>query len=192
MTLGMTYCRMYASIPGPNIPIDCPLNIADASVDFTPYLGTRSKTLFQKMFSGRQLKLGFDYAIGYAVINPGVRLRADNGQLTLHTAPFNSTARSSSVTLSGDTKTVTVNEAVQRGQSPWGLVLERPSYRMGASLVPLLEAEIGIDLGVYEWNYKFGPYSVGALTVNLGRFQFDAHQGTQSRLQYELGTRREP
>lgn len=187
-------CRLYASIPGPNIAINCPSGIRGKkfSKDFTPYLGRGSKRLFTAIFPGRPLGLGIDAGLGYAVINPGARLNAENGELILQATGWRSDVRKGRLVLGSGSSKFSVAEAVEGGRAPWGVVFGSPKYRMRATLMPMMEAEIGIDLGVYRWSHKFGPYGLGALKVNLGSYEFGPHEGTQPGLRMQLGVRAEP
>ena len=66
----------------------------------------------------------------------------------------------------------------------FGLSLTNPEYTVEAQLVPRLEIEIGVDLGVYDWDHTFGPYDIDELAISLGNFKFTPHAGTPNRFNY--------
>ncbi|MCK5903558.1 MAG: hypothetical protein KAG28_10480, partial [Cocleimonas sp.] len=193
LTIGAR-CKLYASIPGPNISKRCPsaLRGLDFSKDFKPQLGgNRPLNILEYTLSGRPLGLSIDSGVGYAAINPGAALQAVSGKIKLTVE--GTKAKTSSKKLSFDTRSqrFTVTEDVNRGQGAWGIQLKKPKYKVGVRVVPRLEVEVGVDLGVYEWVRTFGPYDVDAVAINLGSFTFDRHKGTASSWNLPIDTRLE-
>jgi hypothetical protein len=183
-------CKFTASIPGPNINISCPSSLKgfDFGRDFTPQLGSTPLTLFNYTIPGRPLGLALEMYIGYAALNPGVSLTAHSGSLTADVKGYQATPSKNSVTFSTTAASFTVAEKNARGN--WGIQLSDPEYGVNAALVPSLQIQVGIDLGVYAWNKKFGPYNIDALGIELGRATFPTHQDTNDTFDMKkIGTR---
>ncbi|OFI35310.1 hypothetical protein BFC17_17415 [Alteromonas lipolytica] len=198
-TLGAT-CRFHASIPGPNIGFSCPDSLKgfDFSLDHPTQLGRTQKTLVQKVIKGKDLGFGVYYGTGYAVINPGAKLVGKDGKIKFdvkynHAVNAAGNQNINSLTVNGGSKTLTVEENVNQGERvPWGVELTNPEYSVSASLVPIAEIEIGVDLGVYTWDEVFGPVEFNDLALNLGEFKFERHEGSTNKFKANIGVRYSP
>jgi hypothetical protein len=183
-------CTFYASLPGPNITKHCPNNLMgfDFGRDFTPQLGSGSKTLFNYTVQGRPLGLALEWGAGYAALNPGVSLTVHDSTLLLGVVGHQAAASVPGVVLGTTPKSFTVNE--QNAKGDWGIRFINPEYRVHAALVPSLQVEVGVDLDAYEWIHKFGPYNIDALGLELGSVTFPAHYNTKSNFDMKnIGTR---
>ncbi|HQB38633.1 MAG TPA: hypothetical protein PL053_05100 [Deltaproteobacteria bacterium] len=183
-------CKFYASIPGPNISYSCPSSMRgfDFSKDFTPQLGNTPKQLFNFTVAGRPIGLALEMGIGYAALNPGVSLMAHSGRLNLGVEGYQAAPSTTSISVDNVPRTFTVSERNAAGN--WGVDLYNPQYNVSATLTPSLQVQVGIDLGVYEWSKKFGPYNIDALGIELGSVNFPTHSGTRANFEmHNIGTR---
>lgn len=181
--LGVT-CRLYASIPGDNFNRRCPRSwdVFDFGQHFTPQIGSEKTDLLKHSFSGRALGLALDAGIGYAALNPGVTLTARDGYIDFLPRGIRSSVLYNKNRVRAnptDKFHVEVNNTV----GEWGAKIKKPSYTFTAGLAPTLEVEIGIDLGLYDWNTTFGPYSIDALELTLGSPSFDRHEGSRKEME---------
>ena len=194
-TVGAT-CRLYASIPGKDIDLKCPAGLSglDFSSNFSSQLGRgTSKTLLSYELSGRSVipNLGIDVGIGYAVINPGVVLKAHSGKLKFALSTNRAQTDIKRVVLdeSNTYKQFKVSEAVSDGLHTWGVELKDLVYNVSAKLVPTVSAEMGIDLYIATWSHKFGPFELDDLAINLGNHDFTRHSGTPESYVINIGQR---
>lgn len=189
-------CRLYASIPGPNIAKDCPGSFdIDHSKHFTPSLGSQSvdlPTFYIPRDLARSIPLGIDLGFTYAILRPGVTFRGHSGVLTFSLAPKMSrfTSNSNSIVLRSAPYRFQVFENVRQGTSDWGFILKDPKYRFTASVLPKIKAEVGIGVAGYNWRHTFGPYALDALEFDLAHFNFERLSGTTGEHMYLIGTRR--
>ncbi|MFA7399606.1 MAG: hypothetical protein WCZ98_03885 [Sideroxydans sp.] len=177
LELGLT-CRLYASIPGPNIGVNCPGGLSgfDLGQHYSPQLGTTNADFMEEYWPGRSLGLAIDLGLGYAAFNPGVIVQGDNGTLTLDLVGLSSTPSQASVDLKTAEKRVTVTENNARGA--WGLGIANPRYSVDLSLKPAVEVELGLDLIAFSWVRTFPPISIDAIAIDIGRADFEHHEAT--------------
>ena len=183
LEIGAT-CKLYASIPGPNISYNCPSSLRgiNLSKDFTPQLGNNPQTLVNFTQPGRPIGLALEAGIGYAALNPGISLSGNSGTLSLGVEGYQAIPSVNRAIISATPAVFSVTENNAKGN--WGVVMYEPKYEVNATLIPSLQVEVGLDLGIYEWSKKFGPYNIDALAVELGRAYFPPHAG--ARGEYEL------
>lgn len=182
--IGLT-CDLYASIPGPDFSRNCPSSLKgiDFGRNFVPQIGAKAKTLFKKTIPGRPLGIALESGIGYAALNPGVALQAIDGRLEFDVKPYRSRVSVSDVKLTDRNTRFKVTENVSLGRAAsFGFDLVKPNYRVNTRLVPLLEVQIGIDLGVLGWDHRYGPYELDDLAIELAEFNFSAHAGSPKKL----------
>ncbi|MDC3332618.1 hypothetical protein OAV62_00085 [bacterium] len=192
-------CRFSASIPGPNKGFSCPTawnSIIDENRNYVAPLGNTRQTLATFVESGRSLGLAYDTGLGYIALNPVLVVKGKDGALDLSFEPTTSgdqaNARLSNrrLTLGSTEKDITVTTAVGAGRvEDWGAKVRIDNYTMGIDLEPSVEVEAGIDLGVYEWTGKAGPYTLDALAIDIGDYEFDVHEGVTARQTVTLGRR---
>ena len=183
-------CEFYASVPGPNIKMSCPDSIRgfDFGKHFSSQLGSRPVTLFNYTIAGRPLGLALDGGFGYGAMNPGVSLRATNGRLDFDVTGIQAKPFKKTISINDRPKEFVIQE--QNAHGNWGVRLSNPRYSVEALLTPTMQVEIGIDLGVYSWTDKFGPYNIDALELSLGTATFDQHTGTNTSIEIKnIGTR---
>lgn len=189
-------CRLYVSIIGPDIDIRCPTIDMDQSQDFQPQIGDTERKILEFRIPeqlARTNKLGVDIGVAYAVLQPGVALKADDGRIVFDLETNRST-------LIPPTRRIEVwdvpaklyaKEAVDHGQAKWGIKLSNADYHFNASLVPDILIVAGIDLGIVSWGGSLGPYELDALEFGIGELDFDRYPGTSDQQMVTIGTRRE-
>lgn len=194
--LGMT-CRFYASIPGPNIgafycPSDMTFEPFKENSQFSPQLGSTRKDFINFEIEGRPLGLALELGIGYVGFNPGVALGGRDGAFTLDVNGYRSRPDQDTIAFNAfDTdKKINVTEetATVRGINGgnWGVDFSNPAYKVTATLTPTMSVVVGVGIGPFGWDHRFGPFSVDALSVDIGTGQFERHEGTKGS--YEMRT----
>ncbi len=184
---GMT-CSFKASIPGPDPRTwNCPASLYKSfSANFAARLSPGK--VFEKRFDGRAAGLGYDLSLGYAVIDPGIRVRATKAELKFAVNRWNSVGSPRRLTLSTGKVKANIKARVGTGEQPWGLEVKNPVYRLNATISPMMYFRVGIDLGVYEWSTSFGPFVIGSM--KLPALEFPAHAGTSPNFRLQVGTRK--
>ncbi|MBN2718472.1 MAG: hypothetical protein JXX14_21690 [Deltaproteobacteria bacterium] len=179
---------LYASIPGPNFSESFGKKV-DFSRDFATPIGNNAKaTLAEVTLRGKNVGLALQAGAlgvsGWAALNPGIRVIASEGKITLPVTPFEQTA-----TLQGNTDVplsrhswsapvVVSRRFGNNSTAPWGAVVNAPQYQTEITVTPTLGVEIGVEVVYWSWDTVFGPYDIDALAVSLGDFVFSHHPGT--------------
>jgi len=196
--LGVT-CNLYASIPGPNVNVNCPdfLKIFDFGRDhLKAQLGSQKEQLANYTMSGRPLGLSLEVGplgnlplgTGYATLNPGVTIYGQNGNLSFDVKGLNANTSTNKIELRKQAGSFRVEENNAKG--PWGVEISNPRYNVDILLAPSIQLEIGIGLGPFGWNKTFDPMTIDALAIDIGTYPFDRHPGTRRAYQLKnIGTR---
>ncbi len=195
-------CSIKSSTPGPNFPTyHCPTSLRsliDKSQDFPSQLGTERENFFIHEFNGLDLGLALDAVIGWAALNPGIAVQGDNGKITGRISPTNNSsglAPNANITrtvlnLSGGTSAYNATENVrQTYREQWGSTVDNLKYKVDFLLAPSISLSFGLDLGVYEYDRKIGPYTIDQFAIDLGGYTFDTHQGVASSQRIISGKR---
>lgn len=189
-------CRLFASIPGEDVSRTCPAKLKgiDFGRNFVPQIGSIPRPLFKRTIPGRPLGIALETGIGYAALNPGIALQAINGRLTFDVLPNRSDIVAKEVNLTNKVTRFDVSEKIGKGgKSDFGFDLVGPRYQVNTRLVPLIEIEIGIDLGIMGWDHTYGPYEIDDLAIELAEFEFTAHEGSPTKLHVpKVGYRSNP
>jgi len=196
--LGVT-CNLYASIPGPNVNVNCPdfLKVFDFGRDkLTAKLGPQREKITNYTMSGRPLGLSLEVGplgnlplgTGYATLNPGVTIYGKEGNLSFDVKGLNARTSTSNIKLEKQAGSFRVEENNAKG--PWGFEISNPLYNVGIELAPSIQLEVGIGLGPFGWNHTFDPMTIDALAIDVGTYPFERHQGTRrSYKMRNVGTR---
>jgi|GEM_PF-6830325 len=174
-------CRFHASIPGPNITYNCPdaLKGFDFGKHFAPQLGGVRRNFANITQSGRELGLAIDFGAAYVAFNPGMTIQGDKGKFSLDVTGLNATPSKPVLDLEAGPASFTLAENAAAATS-WGFEVTNPRYGLNVLIAPSIEVELGAGIGPFSWNTKFGPFTIDALAIDLGRFDFTRHERTNS------------
>lgn len=189
-------CEIYVSVPGKDIDGGCPKVGKNLSRSFTPALGSKPvdiKPFYLSIAEAKSLGFGFFPSPSYFALRPGVSLQGRNGWLNFRIRKIASslTPDRQEISLNASSKSIKLAENVQNGTRQWGLKLYDPTYNFTASLKPGLMASVGIGVASYDWHYTFGPYTLDALTFDIGDFSFTTLDGAPDSYLFIVGTRKE-
>ncbi len=182
-------CRFYASIPGPNVNLNCPSIDERQSRDIDPVIGAARTKLGDLWLRGEATGLGISAWVGKAVIDLGVGADVTDGRIGLHVAALPDSelqGLGSPDLVLASTSPVRFSVGPRAGAAPFGFVVDRPRYHFRVTIYPEIQARVSVDLGVYEFKETIGPYRIDSLSVAAG-FQMPHHAGTVSSHRYEFG-----
>ena len=173
-------CRFLASIPGPNIHFNCPdaLKGFDFGQHFAPQLGGTPRDLANFTISGRDKGLAIDFGAVYVAFNPGMTIKGDSGKFSLDVTGLHAAPSTAVLDLEAGPASFTLTENATT--TNWGFEVTNPRYGLNILIAPSIEVELGAGIGPFSWNTKFGPFTIDALAIDLGRFDFTRHERTNS------------
>lgn len=182
--------RLYASIPGPNFDVDLGHKVQFKN-HFTTPMGSSNATLADISIRGKdyglELSAGALGVKGYAALNPGIRVTGKNGRISMPVTSYKDTATvstSASLQIPKNSWSQTVNlnrKNISTPTKPWGVVANTPSYTADIVVTPTIAVEIGVEVVYWDWYTTIGPLDIDALSLNLGEFSFQPHEGTPSK-----------
>lgn len=174
--------KLYISIPGPNLSYTTPNIDLDFGSNFTSPLGDDEAKIVDFMLDGHDIGLEIGAYIGYAALDVGAFISAEDGELKIDFAGDKSENVPTTVkfTQTNQLNKFKVKEAVGRGQTQkaWGVLLNNPKYKTSFKITPQIALSIGVDVLAYEWSKRFGPVPLSAMSIDLGTYSFKQHQGT--------------
>jgi hypothetical protein len=192
---------LYISIPGPNISYKENYGF-DFNKDYTPPLGNQKEKIIDFLLYPNQTGLKITGSIGvadvYAGLNIGAFVTAQNSLLmfvpALTEATFENEHCEPIIKISSANHTMDCNiieNTFAGGATPrkWGIGLSTPSYATDFILTPQLGIRIGVWVLGYDWNTDIGPYAIPNLSIDMGRFSFTTHEGTNNYYFYEIAKR---
>ena len=174
--------RLYISIPGPNLNYHAPGVDLEFGSNYKSPLGNQNSRIVDFMLKGHDIGLEIGAYIGYAALDVGAFISAEEGELKVdfvgdkaENVPVFIKFNEANVA-----KKIQVTENVGRGSSKkaWGVLLNNPQYKTKFKITPQIALSIGVDVLAYEWSKTFGPIPLTAMSINLGTYHFKQHSGT--------------
>lgn len=180
-------CHLKVSIPGPDVDKDCPKLDKDFSRDIDPVIGTERSKIGAWWLDGDKIGLGVSVSVASASLDLGLGADVTNGKIGVRVAP-KSGAKLSTATqhlwfTDRQAKSLTVTRSTQAQGA--GITLDRPKYGFDVQLRPLVRANVGVDVGVWDKEWTLGPYPIDFLSVSPS-FVLDHHDGTVTSHSYEV------
>lgn len=179
-------CGFYASIPGPNIDVNCPSKSFDYSRSFNPVIGAAQSNFGTIYVSGGpSLSVGF----GSVYVDLGLAAVANQGRIGMRVAAATGTTldvgNPAQMTFtSSAAQRITLSPATDT-QSTVGFVLDTPTWPIHMDFTPKVRVRVNVDLGFYEYDNTIGPYTIDALAFG-GTTMLVRHPGTVSSHTYTL------
>ncbi|NOZ11935.1 MAG: hypothetical protein GXP09_12970 [Gammaproteobacteria bacterium] len=182
-------CQFYASIPGPNIKLNCPSINQSASRSLNPVIGSDKTNLGRVwILPAEATNLQINAGIGSAKLDLGVSADMTEGKIGLKIAPlqnsklFNTSTRRFWFSSTNPTR---FGVGPAGNSRRFGFLLDQPLYSFRIVFTPEARIRLNVDLGIYEFNRTVGPYSLDSLSIGK-RFSFGPHSGTRMSYRYEM------
>ncbi len=181
-------CKFKASIPGPDINLNCPTVDLDKSRDIDPVIGTERTRLATLWLNGNVTGLTIDVWAGKASLDFGVESNITNGRIRFNANGYNNTliANQSHHSFLFEDKNTQQFKVVNNSNSNAAFSIDSPSYAFDFELRPVARAKFDLDLGIKTLKKTLGPYSLDALSLTIGGFSMGRHEGTVSSHRYSL------
>lgn len=182
-------CKFTASIPGDDINLTCPTDIAfNKSRDIDPVIGAERAELATLWLNGTITGLSVQAWAGKASLDFGIASNLTNGRIHLNSNGFNNTLienKSRHGFLFQDKNAQSFKVANEHNNSA-AFSLDQPSYGFDFELRPVARARFKLDLGIKTLDRTLGPYSLDALSLTVGGFTMGHHDGTVGSHNYGL------
>lgn len=179
-------CRLYVSMPGPNIDRSCPSIDLDYSRDINPVLGTERSQIGDWWLDGSVTGLKVSVAVASASLDVGVGAEVTNGRVGVRALGVNGGTVGGGGNLAFTTRSprrLTVSRAP--GVAGAALRLDRPTYGFDIRVTPKLRGKIELDIAIYEKTWYLGPWALDVLSISQN-FQLTHHAGTVANHDYEV------
>jgi hypothetical protein len=181
-------CRLYVSIPGPNIDRRCPSIDLDYSRDVDPVIGTDRSSIGDWWLDGSVTGLKVAIPVASAALDIGIGAEVTNGRIGVRATPLAGATLHSvgGGNLSFTSRTPRVFDVTRApGVADAGVRFDRPTYGFDITVTPKLRGRIEVDVAVYEKTWILGPWALGFLSISQN-FQLSHHSGTVSHHDYEV------
>ena len=181
-------CRLYVSIPGPNVDRRCPSIDLGYSRDIDPVIGGETSNIGDWWLNGSMTGLTASVAAASVSLDVGLGADVTNGRIGVRLAalPGSGFAGVNPGDLAFNQRSplsFTVNRG--SGGANAGFRLERPTYGFDIRVAPKLRARVKVDVSVYENTWILGPYALDFLAISRS-FQLSHHAGTVAQHSYEV------
>jgi len=173
-------CKLYVSIPGPNISKSCPSIDVDYSRDVDPVIGGGVSSIGDWWLDGATTGLGADFGVVSASIDIGLGLDVRNGLIGMRSTalPNSQIAGGGAGNLQfASTNPIVFTVSRDETTANGGFRLDNPTYKFDVRATPKLRAKVGVDVAIYENEWIIGPYALDFLAIEAN-FQLGHHSGT--------------
>lgn len=181
-------CRLYVSIPGPNIDRKCPSIDFNKSRDIDPVIGSASSKIHDWWLDGKVTGLGIDAGVAAVTLDLGIGADVTNGKIGMKVAPLSNATftglNPGNVTFAS-TSPIAFQVKRAQGALKGGVLLSDPRYTFDVRFTPKLRAKVDVDVAVYENQWILGPYALDFLSV-APTFELGHHDGTVASHDYDL------
>ena len=181
-------CQFKASIPGPDINLNCPTIDFDKSRDIDPVIGDERAHLATLWLNGNVTGLTIEAWAGKASIDFGIESNLTNGRISFNANGYNNTliANQSRHSFSFTNRNTQQFKLVNNSNNNIAFNLDTPRYGFDFELRPVARARFDLDLGIKTLKKTLGPYSLDALSLTIGGFSMGHHEGTVASHIYSL------
>lgn len=187
-------CSFYASIPGPDLSYDCPIDVDEsASADFDPVLGaTESKITDLWLLPASVTGLGLDVEIAHVGVDVGIDASMTGGRIGLRLSPLDR----SELLRRGEAVPSSVDYWFEReeperftvgptnNQRPFGFSVGRPRYAFSVELAPSVRVKGGLDVGPYDESFEW-PFTF-PIQWTTPELELPLHPGTSEAYRYSF------
>ncbi len=181
-------CRLYVSIPGPNIDKKCPTLDLSYSRDINPVIGNESSNIGDWWLDGNVTGLALSLAAASVSLDVGLGADVTNGVIGMRASALPGSGFSgwSAGTFALNNRNPLVFTATRTpGTTTAGFRLDQPTYGFDIRVMPKLRAKVKVDVAVYEKTWTLGPWNLGFLSI-ARNFQLSHHAGTVALHDYPL------
>lgn len=180
-------CRLYASIPGPNLEQKCPDISFNENRDVPPVIGSERSTVKEWWLPGKTTGLWFDAGFARGSIDTGIGLDVTNGTFSVSVEPTPGASISGidGNALAFSSRSPTTFTLTRDSGFQGGFTLSNPRSTFALSLRPAIRASVGIDVSVYENDWMLGPWSI-PVSVEVLTVPLPHHSGTVGSHEYSL------
>jgi hypothetical protein len=187
---------LYVSVPGPNFDKNIGLG-TDQSSDFTTPIGEGANAQLAPLeldgqALGLSLKATAGIVSGYVAVNPGIQIVGRDGEVEVTATPLIASGNATPhLTVPSEVfaRFTEVERASWTGSSLWGAWVDLPVYSAALSIIPTVSVGLGLDILAWDWKTKIGPFPPASLGFNVGRFEFDTHEGTPTSAKHIVTSR---